>query len=492
MGRHTASRASLTAALASAARRGAHGAARVAPRRRTLGTGAAVAAVALTASTAAAAFGSGATPSTAGTGTTADATPTSGVTTASATPASATIGTVAADPETVEAAGDALQRAQFLTGEGAAGLTPEQVAQIEDARTRLSEAVTEVSSAEQTPSFSGLPAVSVGARPADPDGASSATPDEQDDAEVDDSLSAVDVLAESVPTLDARGSDRASRTSARTSLGELAAATPGLDADLPDLAAASDEQAASLSAEGAANPDDTAPDASASAETATESPEEDAAAADTATASPDLATGSTDDAAAAPATGASPTGAPTSEEIASLTTELSTLLDAAGSGVTVEVVPGPPSAAEIAAQLDKWAASTAGYGNGQIPASALCELSFAPGEQLRCDAAHQIEALNEKFREAFGVNLSVTDSYRSYASQVAVKASRGYFAAPPGMSNHGWALALDLGGGIQGYGTAQYEWMRANAPAYGWDNPEWARAGGSKNEPWHWEYGDLS
>ncbi|KZM79662.1 D-alanyl-D-alanine carboxypeptidase family protein [Cellulosimicrobium sp. I38E] len=490
MGRHTASRASLTAALASAARRGAHGAARVAPRRRTLGAGAAVAAVALTASTAAAAFGSGTAPSAAGTGTTADATPASGETAASATPASATIGTVAADPETVEAAGDALQRAQFLTGEGAAGLTPEQVAQIEDARTRLSEAVTEVSSADRTPSLSGLPAVSVGTQPADPDAPSSATPDEQE-AEADDAPSAVDVLAESVPALDERGSDRASRTSARTPLGELAAAAPALDAALPDLTA-SDEPATSLSAESAADPDDAAPDASASAETATESPEEDAAAADTATASPDLATGSTDDAATTPAGDASPTGVPTSEEIASLTTELSTLLDAAGSGVTVEVVPGPPSAAEIAAQLDKWATSTAGYGNGQIPASALCELSFAPGEQLRCDAAHQIEALNEKFREAFGVNLSVTDSYRSYASQVAVKASRGYFAAPPGMSNHGWALALDLGGGIQGYGTAQYEWMRANAPAYGWDNPEWARAGGSKNEPWHWEYGDLS
>jgi hypothetical protein len=489
MGRHTASRASLPAALVSAARRGAHGAARVAPRRRTLGTGAAVAAVALTASTAAAAFGNGTAPSTPGPGTTADATPTTGGT---ATPASATIGTVAADPATVEAAGDALQRAQFLTGEGAAGLTPEQVAQIEDARARLSEAVTEVSSANQTPGLSGLPAVSVGTRPADPDAASSATPDEHDEAEVDDSLSAVDVLAESVPTLDERGSDRASRTSARTSLGELGAASPALDAALPDLAAASDESTASLSAESAADPDDAAPDASASAETATESPEEDAAAADTATASPDLATGSTDDGATAPATDASPTGAPTSEEIASLTTELSTLLDAASSGVTVEVVPGPPSAAEIAAQLDQWATSTAGYGNGQIPASALCELSFAPGEQLRCDAAHQIEALNEKFREAFGVNLSVTDSYRSYASQVAVKASRGYFAAPPGMSNHGWALALDLGGGIQGYGSAQYAWMRANAPAYGWDNPEWARAGGSKNEPWHWEYGDLS
>lgn len=481
MGRHTASRASLTAALASAARRGA----RVAPRRRTLGTGAAVAAVALTASTAAAAFGSSTAPSTAGTGTTADATRASDV---SATPASVTVGTVAADPATVEAAGDALQRAQFLTGEGAAGLTPEQVAQIEDARTRLSEAVTEVSSADQTPSLSSLPAVSVGTQPAETDGA---TPDAADAAEVDDSRPAGDVLAESVPTLDDRAGDRASRTSARTPLGELAAEAPALDAALPDLAA-SDEPTVSLSAESAADPDDAAPDASASAETATESPEEDAAAADTATASPDLATGSTDDAATTPAGDASPTGAPTSEEIASLTTELSTLLDAAGSGVTVEVVPGPPSAAEIAAQLDTWATSTAGYGNGQIPASALCELSFAPGEQLRCDAAHQIEALNEKFREAFGVNLSVTDSYRSYASQVAVKASRGYFAAPPGMSNHGWALALDLGGGIQGYGTAQYEWMRANAPAYGWDNPEWARAGGSKNEPWHWEYGDLS
>ncbi|MBN0039314.1 M15 family metallopeptidase [Cellulosimicrobium cellulans] len=404
-------------------------------------------------------------------------------------PAPATIGTVAADPETVEAAGDALQRAQFLTGEGAAGLTPEQRAQIEDARTRLSEAVTEVSAADQAPGFTGLPGVSVGAPPAD--GSSGTTPDDPDEAETGEPLAA-DALEESVPVLDERGNDRASRSSARTSLGDLGAASPALDAALPDLTAASDDLTASLSAASAVDPDDAAPDASASADTATESPEEDAAAADTATASPDLATGSADDTATAPGTDASLAGASSSEEIASLTAELSTLLDAAGSGVTVQVVPGPPSAEEIAAQLDAWAASTAGYGNGQIPASALCELSFAPGEQLRCDAAHQIEALNEKFREAFGVNLSVTDSYRSYASQVAVKASRGYFAAPPGMSNHGWALALDLGGGIQSYGTAQYEWMRANAPAYGWDNPEWARAGGSKNEPWHWEYGDLS
>jgi hypothetical protein len=490
MGRHTASRASLPAALASAARRGAHGAARVAPRRRrTLGTGAAVAAVALTATTAAAAFADGSAPSAQTTSPSAEQAGSPSATTTAAGTAPATLGAVTADPATVEAASDALVRAQFLTGEGASSLTPEQIAQIEDARTRLSTAVTAASPADGSSELADLPALAgSGLADAADDAAADTTTESESESEGDTAtgdaeegalLTTADTLDASVPGLTERGSDRASRSSARASLDDLAAVPP-LEATVPDLAEPSDDTATAAT-----------PDAAASADASTESPEEDAAAADSATAAPDLATGATDDA-TAPVADASPAGAPTSDEIASLTAELSTLLDAAGSGVTVEVVPGPPSAAEIAAQLDKWAASTAGYGNGQIPASALCELSFAPGEQLRCDAAHQIEALNEKFREAFGVNLSVTDSYRSYASQVAVKASRGYFAAPPGMSNHGWALALDLGGGIQGYGTAQYEWMRANAPAYGWDNPEWARAGGSKNEPWHWEYGDLS
>ncbi|MBD8078830.1 D-alanyl-D-alanine carboxypeptidase family protein [Cellulosimicrobium arenosum] len=185
-----------------------------------------------------------------------------------------------------------------------------------------------------------------------------------------------------------------------------------------------------------------------------------------------------------------------------LTAELRALLDETETG-TVEVVPGP-TPEEVAerkaeakrkkeqqekAQLDEWAASTASYGNGQIPSSALCELSFASGQLLRCDAAHQVEKLNTAYREAFGTDISVTDSYRSYGSQVAVKATRGWLAAVPGTSNHGWGQALDLGGGLQSYGTAQYTWMRENAPAFGWDNPDWARAGGSKNEPWHWEYG---
>ncbi|MCM3533492.1 D-alanyl-D-alanine carboxypeptidase [Cellulosimicrobium aquatile] len=485
MGRHTARRASFPAALVSAARRGTHGTGSAAPRRRrTLGTGAAVAAVALTASTAAAAFANGAVPSAATDAT--EAAP-AGAPTPGTAVAPVSLGTSAApataDPATVDAAGDVLVRAQFLTGEGAAALTPEQVAQIEDARTRLSEAVSEASPSEDATTLLGSPA---GSGLASPDDGATATAEATEEPATDDTLTAAETLGASVPALDGRADDRASRSSARTPLDELEAAVPKLGTATPGLATAPDD----------ATPGTDAAAPSAGADAATESPEEDAAAADTATDAPDLTTGTGNANAGAPAADAEAPADPAApagtEEIAALTAELTTLLDAAGSGVTVQVVPGPPSAEEVAAQLDQWATSTAGYGNGQIPASALCELSFAPGEQLRCDAAHQIEALNEKYREAFGANLSVTDSYRSYASQVAVKASRGYFAAPPGMSNHGWALALDLGGGIQSYGTAQYEWMRANAPAYGWENPEWARAGGSKNEPWHWEYGDIS
>ena len=53
-----------------------------------------------------------------------------------------------------------------------------------------------------------------------------------------------------------------------------------------------------------------------------------------------------------------------------------------------------------------------------------------------------------------------------YAEQVIVKQQRGGWAAAPGTSNHGWALAVDLGGGINGFGSPEHEWMRANAPTF--------------------------
>jgi hypothetical protein len=49
-------------------------------------------------------------------------------------------------------------------------------------------------------------------------------------------------------------------------------------------------------------------------------------------------------------------------------------------------------------------------------------------------------------------------------------------------------LAVDFCGGIQTYGSTRYDWMRANAPTFGWANPAWAVPPSSREEPWHWEY----
>ena len=37
-------------------------------------------------------------------------------------------------------------------------------------------------------------------------------------------------------------------------------------------------------------------------------------------------------------------------------------------------------------------------------------------------------------------------------------------------------------------GTAQSAWMAANAGQFGFVQPDWARQGGEKPEPWHWEF----
>lgn len=129
-----------------------------------------------------------------------------------------------------------------------------------------------------------------------------------------------------------------------------------------------------------------------------------------------------------------------------------------------------------------------GYDNGKIPTEVLDEIPWAKGEYLRPDAAADFNKLNAKFKAKFGHNISVTDSYRTYAEQVDLKNRKGKWAAEPGTSNHGWAMALDLGSGINSFGTEQYNWMKDNAEKFGWKHPVWAEPGGSLPEPWHWEY----
>jgi hypothetical protein len=132
--------------------------------------------------------------------------------------------------------------------------------------------------------------------------------------------------------------------------------------------------------------------------------------------------------------------------------------------------------------------SSAGEVNGFLSAESLCPLEVGGGHRLRTDAAKAFDALNRARIAATGAPLCVTDSYRSYASQVDVFQRKPHLAATPGRSQHGWGLAVDLGCGVQTFGTEANRWMYANAPAFGWIHPAWARPGGSRPEPWHWEY----
>ena len=131
------------------------------------------------------------------------------------------------------------------------------------------------------------------------------------------------------------------------------------------------------------------------------------------------------------------------------------------------------------------AATADHYPNGLIPPSMLCPLQ-QKGQSLRADATIAFVSLNEAYRRRFGKAMCVTDAYRSLAEQQSVYYRRPGFAAVPGRSNHGLGLAVDLCGGVERSGSAEFVWMEKNSKRYGWFHPSWAYS--SPFEPWHWEY----
>jgi len=132
-----------------------------------------------------------------------------------------------------------------------------------------------------------------------------------------------------------------------------------------------------------------------------------------------------------------------------------------------------------------------GFLNGMIPASRLCPLGVG-SHMLRCDAARAWKQLAQAYAKRFARPLCVSDSYRSYGAQADLFARKPTLAALPGTSNHGWGLAVDLCGGVHEFGTPQHEWVAANGPRFGWHHPRWAARGGSRPEPWHFEFGLAS
>jgi D-alanyl-D-alanine carboxypeptidase len=124
--------------------------------------------------------------------------------------------------------------------------------------------------------------------------------------------------------------------------------------------------------------------------------------------------------------------------------------------------------------------------NGLLKVADLCTL-WDGRTQIRADAAVSFAVLNQAFVARFGADMCLESGYRTLAQQRSVKAQKGGLAAPPGKSNHGWGLAVDL---CKSETTgAKWTWLNENGPAYGWDNPSWARPGGSgPYERWHWEF----
>lgn len=127
--------------------------------------------------------------------------------------------------------------------------------------------------------------------------------------------------------------------------------------------------------------------------------------------------------------------------------------------------------------------------NGQLPDEALCTLPPEHGDhKLRPDAARALLRLGQAYEEWFQEPFCFTDSYRSLGSQQALAARKPGLAAVPGTSEHGWGVAIDFGCGVESYDTPQHRWMIAHAGEFGWYQPDWAKDGGAREEPWHWEY----
>jgi hypothetical protein len=134
-----------------------------------------------------------------------------------------------------------------------------------------------------------------------------------------------------------------------------------------------------------------------------------------------------------------------------------------------------------------WPDQTWDPDSGKVPSSELAAIPWAPTHLVRADVLQDLVDLDAAYRKAFGVHLTINSSYRTYESQDSLYDPASPTAAPPGCSTHGLGLAVDIGGGVQTFGTEQYSWLKQHAETYGWTHPDWAEPGGRMPEPWHWE-----
>lgn len=125
--------------------------------------------------------------------------------------------------------------------------------------------------------------------------------------------------------------------------------------------------------------------------------------------------------------------------------------------------------------------------SGAVPKSELVPIPWSPTNFVRADVLDGLIELDTAYRNVFGEHLTINSSYRTYADQKSLYDPSSPIAAPPGCSNHGLGLAVDIGGGVETFDTEQYNWLKGHAEAYGWTHPAFAEPDGRVPEPWHWE-----
>ena len=122
----------------------------------------------------------------------------------------------------------------------------------------------------------------------------------------------------------------------------------------------------------------------------------------------------------------------------------------------------------------------AAHGNGKVPRDALTPIGQG-GHVLYAPAATSFQAMRAAAARD-GLELKITDSYRTYDQQVELAARKGLsknggWAAVPGTSNHGWGLAVDANVND----PKMFAWLQQHGHEYGWVQE-------ASREPWHWEF----
>ncbi len=188
-----------------------------------------------------------------------------------------------------------------------------------------------------------------------------------------------------------------------------------------------------------------------------------------------------------------------------------------GSPVAPENNPGTPAAALKAAEdnaaervaaavetrvVEVAAAQSAALSNlkvvtkphktlGDIPLSLIGKDNRRRDIYLRPAAALDFLSMAADAR-AQGVRLSISEGWRTYEEQAALKAANPRKAAAPGTSKHerGYAVDLDVGAGGRTYfeppSDPRYRYLLNNAAKFGFIGP--LKRGGRVYEAWHWEH----